>query len=261
MSVIASGGGFRRFVAVGDSTTQGIDDPRAAGGYRGWADRLAERLSEGDPELLYANLAVRGKLMRQIRAEQLGPALDLAPDLVTVVGGFNDLLRRRYDPHGVAADLEAMLVALRATGATVVTMTLPDLSAFIPAARLVRARMRAYDEATRRAAERSGAVVVDLARTPGAADPRFWSDDRLHANTAGHAYIAAAFAQALGVAGADGDAALEPVTRRRGRAAAMAAEAVWLRRHMVPWIGRRMRGRSSGDGARAKRPELAPVRR
>jgi lysophospholipase L1-like esterase len=257
---MASGRALRRFVALGDSTTQGIDDRCPGGGYRGWADRLAERMAADEPALLYANLAVRGKLMRQIRAEQLGPALALAPDLVTVVGGYNDLLRRRYDLDAVAADLEGMLVALRATGATVVTMTLPDLSAFIPAARLVRARMRAHDQAVRAAARRSGALVVDLAAIPAAADPRFWSDDRLHANTAGHAYIAAAFAQALRLGGADADPQLAPPARR-GPVRAVAAEAVWAGRHMVPWIGRRLRGRSSGDGAQPKRPELAPVRR
>jgi hypothetical protein len=120
--------------------------------------------------------------------------------------------------------------------------------------------MRAYDEAIRRAARHSGAIVVDLAATAGAADARFWSDDRLHANSAGHAYIAAAFARALGVADDEATARVAPIARR-GSASALAGEAVWVGRHMVPWIGRRLRGRSSGDGARPKRPELAPVRR
>ncbi|MCW3005044.1 MAG: putative GDSL-like lipase [Conexibacter sp.] len=81
---------WSRYVAVGDSTSEGLDDPHPDGsGYRGWTDRLAERLAELNPHLLYANLAVRGKLARQVREEQLEPALALAPDLATVVAGIS----------------------------------------------------------------------------------------------------------------------------------------------------------------------------
>src|SRR4029079_12349103 len=93
---------FRRYVALGDSTTEGMDDPRPDGTYRGWADRLAERLTQDNPNLLYANLAVRGRRTYQVREEQLGPALALEPDIATVVAGLNDLLHRRYDPDAQA---------------------------------------------------------------------------------------------------------------------------------------------------------------
>src|ERR1044071_5560938 len=107
---------YGRYVAIGNSTTEGMDDPRPDGTYRGWADRLAERLAEINPDLLYANLAVRGRRISQVRAEQLAPALALEPDLATVVAGLNDLLRRRYDPDATAGHLEAMLVELRGAG-------------------------------------------------------------------------------------------------------------------------------------------------
>ena len=49
---------FLRYVAIGDSTTEGLEDPYPDGsGYRGWADRLAERMAQASPGLLYANLA------------------------------------------------------------------------------------------------------------------------------------------------------------------------------------------------------------
>lgn len=74
---------FKRYVAIGDSSTEGLQDPDGNGGYRGWANRLAERVAESQGGLLYANLGVRGKRSREIRAEQLGPALAMNPDLVS----------------------------------------------------------------------------------------------------------------------------------------------------------------------------------
>jgi lysophospholipase L1-like esterase len=117
---------FRRYVAIGDSTTEGLDDPYPDGtGYRGWADRLAGRLAELEPDLAYANLAIRGRLAAQVHAEQLEPALAWRPDLVTVVAGLNDALRRGFDLDATAGHLETMLARLRETGATVLTFTFP----------------------------------------------------------------------------------------------------------------------------------------
>ncbi|MFC7641632.1 SGNH/GDSL hydrolase family protein [Streptosporangium lutulentum] len=94
---------FTRYVALGDSQTEGLGDGDDIRGYRGWADRLAEHLAEADPDLLYANLAVRGRLAAQVHAEQLGPALRLRPDLVTVMAGMNDLVRPGFDATEIAA--------------------------------------------------------------------------------------------------------------------------------------------------------------
>jgi lysophospholipase L1-like esterase len=251
---------FDRYVALGDSTTEGLDDPRPDGGFRGWADRLAEQIAAVNPELRYANLAVRGRRISHVHAEQLGPALALEPDLATVVAGLNDLLRRNYDPVATAGHLEAMLGELRAAGATVVTFTLPDLSSVVPLARLVRARLTAYNDAIRAAGASSGAIVVDIGAEPVATDPRLWSPDRLHASTLGHERIAAALAHALGLEGTDGSwSAPLPTAPRRPPHALVTAELVWAQRYFTPWLVRRLRGRSSGDGRAAKRPELMPV--
>src|SRR4051794_5419342 len=104
---------YRRFVALGDSTTEGLMDPYPGGGYRGWADRLAERLADDEPEMRYANLAVRGKLAREVRAEQLEAAIALKPDLASVLSGFNDALRRSVDFPALIAELDTMIGALR----------------------------------------------------------------------------------------------------------------------------------------------------
>jgi lysophospholipase L1-like esterase len=251
---------FRRYVALGDSTTEGMDDPRPDGTYRGWADRLAERLTQDNPNLLYANLAIRGRRTFQVREEQLGPALALEPDIATVVAGLNDLLRRRYDPDTTAGHLEAMLATLQRHGATVMTFTLPDLGSVVPLARIVRPRLHAYNEAIREIADRTGAIVLDLAATPVTSDPRLWSVDRLHANTVGHTRIAAGFCEALGLDGTDGSWADPfPLAPRKPPHALIAAEVAWAKTYFTPWVVRRIRGRSSGDGRSAKRPQLGPV--
>jgi lysophospholipase L1-like esterase len=251
---------FSRYVAIGDSTTEGMDDPRPDGTYRGWADRLAERLAQQNPALLYANLAIRGRRIGQVREEQLAPALALQPDIATVFAGLNDLLRRRYDADAVAGHLEAMLTALRAGGATVATLTLPDLASVVPLARIVRPRLRAYNDAIREIGASTGTIVLDLAAEPLTVDPRLWSVDRLHASTLGHERIAAALCELLDVdhPGPPWTDPLPAAGRRRPHAL-IAAEMAWARRYFTPWVVRRIRGRSSGDGRSAKRPELSPV--
>jgi lysophospholipase L1-like esterase len=253
---------FSRYVALGDSTTEGMDDPRPDGTYRGWADRLAERLAVDNPDHLYANLAIRVRRIRQEREEQLAPALALRPDLATVVAGLNDLLRRRYEPDAMAADLELMLSSLRDAGATTLTFTLPDLSCVSPIARLVRARVFAWNDAIRAVARRTGAFVVDIGAEPVALDPRLWSVDRLHASPLGHERIAAGFIQSLGL-DADLPSWTEPLppleSIRLRPHSRVASEVVWAQRYFTPWIIRRLRGRSSGDGRLPKRPELGAV--
>lgn len=250
---------FERYVAIGDSTTEGLDDPDGRGGYRGWANRLAERVAAAQGGVLYANLAVRGLRARQIRERQLARAAALRPDLSTVVAGTNDLVRPRCDVQAVAEDIELMQRRLVAGGATVLTFTLPDLGPIVPLARPLAGRTRALNEAIRQASARSGAILVDFAAHPWASDPRLWSLDRFHANAQGHDRMARALAHAIGIPGADDSWArplpAEPRPRLGIRAA---AEIAWWRRFLLPWIWRHLRGRSSGDGRKPKRPELLP---
>jgi lysophospholipase L1-like esterase len=248
-----------RYVAIGDSTTEGLEDPSPDGsGHLGFADRLAIRLAREQPDLQYANLAVRGRKLRQIRDEQLEPALALAPDLVTVVGGLNDILRPRMDLQIVIEDFGAMVAEFREIDATVLGMTFPDPSRIMPAARLVRARVIAFNEAMRAIAAQHQMLLVDLEEL-GVVDRRLWSADRLHANTAGHRRIAAAMTQALGLEPDEDPWAPLPAADPARRVQAFWGETRWIARHMTPWVLRRVRGRSSGDGRTAKRPQLTPV--
>jgi lysophospholipase L1-like esterase len=143
---------YHRYVAIGDSSTEGLDDPDGMGGYRGWADRLAARIAEQQGSLLYANLGVRGLHTRQIRERQLEPALAMRPDLSTLFTGTNDVVSRRFDPTLVESDLAFMQRALISQGATVVSFTLPDLAGVIPFGRWLTPRVHLLNEAIRRRA-------------------------------------------------------------------------------------------------------------
>ncbi len=251
---------FERYVAIGDSTVEGLDDPDGNGGYRGWADRLATRIADGQGSVLYANLGVRGRTTRQVRDEQLEPALAMDPDLAIIVSGTNDLLQLRFDQHVLQHDMEAMQAPFTARGAMVLTFTLPDLSDVMPIGRLLRGRLHRMNQAIRNASAESGAIVCDFAQYSVAADPRLWSADRLHANAEGHARIAAALAWHAGLPGTDRSWS-EPLPGKPpgGLSHAIRAEAAWLREYFIPWIWRHAWGRSSGDGIVAKRPELTQV--
>jgi lysophospholipase L1-like esterase len=248
---------YRRFVALGDSTTEGLWDLNPDGTWRGWADRLAERLAADEPELLYANLAVRGKLARQVRAEQLEAALALEPDLASLLSGLNDLLRRNCRLGDVIGDLDHMVGALRAAGADVITFTLPDPVPINPIAKSAAARLRHLNAAIRDLSAEHGAKLVDLEAHPVSSDRRLWHVDRLHANPLGHERIAAAAAEALELEGAGSgwSAAFPDPLARRSRL----SHAVWAGKYFAPWVLRRIRGVSSGDGIVAKRPRLTPV--
>ncbi|MFJ9848638.1 SGNH/GDSL hydrolase family protein [Streptomyces sp. NPDC101150] len=253
-------GEYLRYVALGDSQTEGLGDGDDTTGLRGFADRLAERLAAVNSSLRYANLGVRGRLAGEVRAEQLGPALALRPDLVTVVAGVNDLLRPRSDIAEVAGHLEEMFAALTAGGAHVVTLTFPDVGKIAPLARPLRSRVVDLNARIRDAAARHHVTVAETAAHAVTTDPRLWTADRLHASPLGHERIAAAVAHAIGLPGSD-DAwtlPLPPQAVRTGRQAA-AAELRWVAAFLGPWLVRRLRGRSSGDGRTAKRPRLLPV--
>ncbi len=244
---------YARYVALGDSTTEGLDDPDPAGGYRGWADRLAERLAP----VAYANLGVRGKTTRSIRDEQLAPAVAMRPDLATVVAGMNDLLRKDFVAEQVAGDVGEMQRALIAIGAEVVSFTIPDLSRRIPIAGALPRRTAALNAALRRESAASGARLLDLAAFEVASDPRMWSVDRLHANSAGHARIADAVLHTLGLST---DTAWQLPLPTAMPPARIATDLAWAWKYVVPWLWRRARGRTAGDRVMAKRPALSPVR-
>lgn len=273
---------WRRYVALGDSFTEGLwdvpdgDPPPTADAEpaglvcRGWADllagHLADRLRVAEPdggpagELRYANLAVRGRLLDPILTDQVPAALRLGPDLVSLVGGGNDTLRMGADPDRLAARLERAVVRLRAAGADVLLATGMD-SADSPVIRANRPRVAVLNSHVWSIARRHDAHVLDIWGMRSLRDWRMWHTDRIHLTTEGHRRVAQGALVALGLP-PDDDAWDDPLTPLPPlpRSARARADAEWLREHAVPWATRRLRGRSSGDQRVPKRPELTPLR-
>lgn len=251
---------YERFVALGDSQTEGLWDGDDPTGLRGWADRFAERLAVDNPQIRYANLAVRGRRLAEVRDEQLDAALAMQPDMIGFCAGMNDVTAPRGD-LAVALDLmEELYAKLTASGATVVTTLFPDARRIVPwAARLIGPRIEAINERIRECADRYDLSLVDLFSAPSMTDLRMWSPDRLHGSPEGHHRFALAAAEAVGLDGADHSWAQAPEDTDDHRAGGVAGELAWMGATLRPWAWRRIRGRSTGDGRTAKRPDLMPV--
>ena len=256
------------FVALGDSFTEGMhDDLGPDGRHLGWADRVAATLAVRDGGLRYANLAVRGRLLDQVVAEQLPVALRLRPELVSFHAGPNDALRPRTDVPAVLRRYDAAVERLRAAGSDVLLFTVLERAGGTGrAADRLAVRFGGFNAAVRETARRHGALLVDVGPVPALHDRRLWHEDRLHLAPEGHARVAAAVLETLGVGTPEllGGAAgwwrepLPPGPLPR-RSAAVAADVRWVHRHFLPWVGRRLRGVSSGDGVAPKHTELIDV--
>ncbi len=251
------------FVAIGDSFTEGLEDQAPGGGYRGWADMVAATLAAQRPGFRYANLAVRGKLLAEVVAEQLPRAVELAPDLVSLAAGGNDILRGS-DVDDLAADFEPAVAKLQAAGCRVLIFTGFDPRMF-PVIRLLRGRIAAYNMHLRGIADDYGCDLVDLWSMRALKDTRAWSPDRLHLTTQGHQRVARRTCEVLGIGVAEDawppPAALVPAAQavRPPWAAARRQDARWIREYAGPWLRRRLTGDSSGDGVPPKRPDLLPL--
>jgi len=251
---------WQSFVALGDSFTEGLDDPYPAGaGYRGWADLVASRLAAGRPGFRYANLAVRGRVFGQVVTEQLPAALAMRPDLVSFAAGGNDALRRTFDAAALMRRFDAAIASIRATGADAVLFRFADLSRRLPGRRILRPRIDLLNRAVEETANRHGARLVDLFGDDEFGNPRLWSADRLHLSAAGHRRVAAHVLAALGVAVEPDWLASAGPPARTGWLRARAGDAHWAAAHLAPWLRRRLTGRSSGDLRHPKRPDLSPV--
>ncbi|MFJ5548835.1 SGNH/GDSL hydrolase family protein [Streptomyces sp. NPDC093225] len=247
---------YTSFVAVGDSFTEGMSDRLPDGSYRGWADLLAARLAAREPGFRYANLAVRGKLIGQIVEEQVDAAAAMRADVVTLVGGLNDALRPKCDMGRVRGLLEEAAGRLAPSCGRLVLMRSPGRNG--PVMERFRPRMEELFAFVDELARRHDALVVDLYGAPTLGDQRLWDVDRLHLTPEGHRRVAEAVWQTLGLPAEHDWRAELPPALPAGWAERRVADVRFARQHLFPWIGRRLTGRSSGDGLPAKRPELLP---
>jgi lysophospholipase L1-like esterase len=250
---------YRRFVAVGDSFTEGLDDRLPDGSFRGWADLVAAALAVNRPDFTYANLAVRGRLYDNIATQQVPPALEMQPDLVSFAAGGNDVLRRQCDPYDLMSRFDQTVATLRACGADVVLFRFADVMAHLPGQSLVAPRVKVLNESVMEIAEKHGAALVDLWADDEYRNPALWSTDRLHMSFAGHRRTAAHVLTALGVPVEASWFEAHPRPAPKTWHGKAAADARWAVQHLAPWVKRRLTGRSSGDNVTAKRPALGPV--
>ena len=271
------------FVALGDSFTEGLNDTEGLdntgpdGGFRGWADRLAGLLAAEFSGLRYANLAVRGKLLRQIVADQVPMAAEMAPGLVSIAGGGNDMLRPGADPDVLAELFDAAVARLRASGSQVLMFTGFD-PVSVPVLRLLRGKISTFNMHLRGIADERDCYLVDLWSMRFLRSADAWSPGRLHLTAQSHQRVALRACEVLGIpVSADWRAPLAadevpsavPVPALPGSVsagvprgawlAARRADARWAKDYLAPWVSRRLHGTSSGDGLSAKRPFLEPV--
>jgi lysophospholipase L1-like esterase len=246
-----------RYAAIGDSFTEGVGDELPDGSVRGWADRVAAGLSAargGDVE--YANLAVRGRLLEPIVTDQLDAALSLspAPTLITLNGGGNDMLRPGIDVAQLVALTERAVRRCVGAGVRLVLLSGADPSDRLPFGRTVRRRGAALTAGAARLAAAHDVDFVDVFNDIEIRRPGYWSPDRLHLNSAGHQRVADLVLAAMGEGPAARAASADsPVARR------LLAEVRYYREYVLPWVHRRMRGRSSGDALTAKHAGWIPV--
>ncbi|MEZ4651357.1 MAG: SGNH/GDSL hydrolase family protein [Candidatus Eisenbacteria bacterium] len=254
---------YRRYVAIGDSSTEGWIDRDESGRLVGWSRRLARKIADVQGELLYANLGVHGLTTREIRDRQLAAACTLEPDLVTLFSGTNDVINRRFDPLSIEADVRHMHEELfRAGVSRILTFTLPDLTPIMPVARVLAGRIRALNSIVLRVSSETGATALDLASIPVAVHPALWHEDRIHANSEGHLRIAAALAHALGLTGSDDSwsRGLVPPSRP-SFPAFLAGELSWGMRYLLPWTARAVRNEVRGKDTTSRSVQLRRIER
>lgn len=250
---------WSRYVALGDSFTEGIGDPEpgSVGGLRGWADRVAEELAVGQPDFAYANLAVRGLLLQQILDQQIGQALTLKPDLITLSAGGNDMVFHASDPDKLASKLETGVSLLAETGATIVLFTGPDWGS-TPVLGRNRGKVAIFNENVRAIAARHGALITDLWALRQLKDPRMWDPDRLHFSPLGHHTITIAVLDTLNV-----PHTLRPLEPKAlpesSWRQARAGDLVWAKTYFFPWVLKQLRPHGPGEEHLAKRPSAGPV--
>jgi lysophospholipase L1-like esterase len=246
-----------RYVALGDSFTEGVGDELPDGRVRGWADLVAEGMAAAGERVLYANLAIRGRLLDRIIDDQLDHALGLEPTIVTFNGGGNDILRPNSDPALIFDRFAGVVDRVTASGAQLVLLSGANPTAGLPMRARIQAKGDQLNDLVGTLAAERGVPFADNWSDRELARTAYWSEDRLHLGPIGHTRVAARVLATLGFQQPD-----SWVLEAPGDAvdAGLRAELAYYRRHVLPWVRRRMTGRSSGDGRVAKFAEWSEMR-
>lgn len=239
---------IRRYVAIGDSFSEGYGDEIEGGHPRGWTDLLAGQLATAQGHSVeYANLAIRGRKIRAILDEQLDVAIGLQPDLITINGGGNDIMRPRVSARWVSSQLLIAVRRILAAGITPVVVSGANPSGVMPLGKVMQRRGDALADEVQRWAKAFDVAYIDNWGDPRLLDATYWSEDRLHLNAKGHAAVAGNVIASLELDADEHWSELQALTTAEGR-----MDARYWRQFVGPWVGRRLTGRSSGDGRAPK---------
>jgi len=247
---------YTRFLVLGDSFSEGMSDEVINGKYRGWADRVADVLAKQTPGFKYANFAIRGKLVQQVLDDQVPLALPLIEGPQTLVSfhaGANDALRPNFDRSVVRTAYVKAVTQLVQTGATLVLFTVLEKNGNGGKASAVwEERMSAFNSIVREVAGKFDLMIMDASMDPQSANPNLLAFDRLHLNTTGHYRVAQAVLERIGAPSDSGwrDSIIE--SKKKPWIIRNAMTLWWFVSFALPWIWRRIRGRSSGDGRSGK---------
>ena len=247
---------FTRFIALGDSMTEGMCDEIIDGKYRGWADRVADTLAKESPNFSYANLAIRGKLLHQVIDDQIPSAATLVTGPETLISfhaGANDVLRLNYQAEAAFAKYEKGVSELTKTGATLIVFTVIDrVEGEGKTAKLWHERFSAFNMNVRMVAIKYGAIIIEADGAKWMADLRLLASDRLHLNSDGHWRLSQAVLEKLGRSSDPAWKIPLPPAPEKSKARKKIEKTLWIIAFVLPWIWRRLRGKSSGDGRSAK---------
>jgi lysophospholipase L1-like esterase len=247
---------FDRFIALGDSMTEGMTDEIIEGNYRGWADRVADVLATERNNFTYLNFAVRGKLLKQVVEEQIPKAIkyiDGKNTLVSFHAGANDVLRPNYKPEISLPQYERGVAALTDAGATVIVFTVVDkVDGKGKTADLWHQRFSAFNENVRAVAKKYPVILFEAKDAEFLNDRRFLAFDRLHMNAEGHRRLAQAVLAGLEKPHDKNWREPLPPARKKNKFISTAITTAWIITFVIPWIWRRVRGKSSGDGRSGK---------
>ena len=252
---------YTRFIALGDSFTEGMQDEKINEQYRGWADRVAEALASETQGFTYMNCAIRGKLVGQVIDDQIPKALrwiEGPNTLVSFHAGANDLLRPSYDPNLVLPKYQEAVRVLAATGCQLMLFTAIERVAKSGKMQdLWQARFSQFNKVVRDMAAEVGGIVIEATADPEIGSRRFLDKDRLHLNPAGHHRVAQGVLQKIGGPhDANWRSDLPPLPSR-SLVAKIYDDLRWFITFLIPWMSRRIRGVSSGDGRSPK--HSAPI--
>jgi len=235
-----------------------MSDEKLHGNYRGWADRVADGMAKAHPDFTYANLSIRGKLVIQVVEGQIDAALAqvTGPEtLISFHAGANDVIRPGYKAEIVLAQYADAVRRLAASGATILLFTVLERTGNSGrSAKMWEERFGGFNRNVRAVAEEVGAIIADANEEPAFSDRRFLAFDRLHLNAMGHERVGDAVLELLGLAfNADWREPLPPA-KPEPKIFKVVVSILWFITFALPWMWRRARGKSSGDGRSCKYP-------